>query len=96
MTGSEAMSKQIRFETITIEGSIPGRHRDGIAVIRGGHRVAVLPEADRLRRALSLPLDEIEDIANNLGEALMRNPTVDEQEFWQAVLDYRRSQSQRR
>ena len=87
------MSEEIRFETITIKGRVPSQDRDGIAVIRGGRQVAVLPEADRLRRALSQPLEEIEHIATNLHELLKRDPTTDEREFWRAVLDYRRTRS---
>jgi hypothetical protein len=91
----EAMSEDIRFETTTIRDDALGKDTDGVAVIRDGHRVAVLPEADRLNRALRLPLKEIEYIANNLRELLSRDPTLDEQEFWRAILDFRRSQNQR-
>ena len=89
------MSQEIRFETITIKDDTSGKDRDGVAVIRGGHRVSVLPEADRLNRALRLPLKEIEHVANNLRELLNREPTLDEREFWRAILDFRRSQNQR-
>jgi len=44
-----------------------------------------------LRRALNLSLDEIEDIVNNFYQIMKRPPTQDEQEFWKAVLDYKRS-----
>lgn len=88
---SGSMSEEIRFETVTIKGDTPGRDRDGVAVIRGGRQVAVLPEADRLNRALGQPLEEIEYIAKNLRELLEREPTRDEREFWRAVLDLRRS-----
>ena len=89
------MSQEIRFETITMKDDTSGKDRDGVAVIRGGHRVSVLPEADRLNRALRLPLEEIEHVANNLRELLNREPTLDEREFWRAILDFRRSQNQR-
>jgi len=93
--GGEAMSERIRFETITMKDDTSGKDIDGLAVIRDGHQVAVLPEADRLNRALRLPLNEIEYIANNLRELLNREPTLDEREFWRAILDFRRSQNQR-
>lgn len=86
------MSAEIHFETVTLKGDTPGQRRDGVAVIRDGHQVAVLPEAARLDRALRLPLEEIEYIVNNLRELLKRDPSPDEREFWRAVLDFRRSQ----
>jgi len=89
------VNADVRFEKITIKGDTPKQDRDGVAVIRGGRRVAVLPEAARLDRALSQPLEDIEYIANNLGQVLGREPTHNEREFWSAVLDFRRSQSQR-
>lgn len=66
---------------------------DAIAIIRGGRQVALLPEADRLRRALTLPLTEIEDILKNFSAIMGREPTTDEREFWKAVLDYKRTPS---
>jgi hypothetical protein len=51
----------------------------------------LLPEADRLRRALTLPLIEIEDILKNFSAIMGREPTTDEREFWKAVLDYKRA-----
>jgi len=92
---SETVSGDVRFEKVTIKGDTPRENRDGVAVIRGGRCVAVLPEAARLDRALSQPLEDIEYIANNLGQVLGREPTHNEREFWRAVLDFRRSQSQR-
>jgi hypothetical protein len=93
------MSEEIRFETITIKGGKLSQDGDGIAVIRGGHQVAVLPEADRLSRALKLPLEEIEYTATNLRTMMRRvvnrDPTPDEEEFWRAVLDFRRGQNQK-
>lgn len=87
------MSGEVRFEMVTIKGDTPKQNRDGVAVIRGGRCVAVLPEAARLDRALSQPLADIEYIANNLEQVLGREPTYNEWEFWRAVLDFRRSQS---
>ena len=85
------MSEEIRFETVTIKDDMSSRPRDAIAVIRDGRQVAVLPEADRLNRALSLPVEEIEFILNNLGELLNREPTPAEREFWRAIFDFRQS-----
>ena len=82
---------QIEFEETTINDHRTNRDRDAVAVIRNGRQVAVLPEAASLRRALNLSLDEIEDIVNNFYQIMKRPPTQDEQEFWKAVLDYKRS-----
>jgi hypothetical protein len=60
------MSGDVRFERVIIKGDTPKQNRDGVAAIRGGCCVAVLPEAARLDRALSQPLSDIEYIANNL------------------------------
>ena len=93
------MGEDIRFETIKIRDKTRVQDRDGIAVIRDGHQVAVIPEADRLNRALSLPLEKVEYIANNLQAVMKagtagREPTPDEEEFWRAVWDFRRNQEQ--
>lgn len=55
--------------------------------------MALLPETDRLRRALNLSLEEIEDILNNFSVIMGREPTSDEREFWKAVADFKRSRS---
>jgi hypothetical protein len=89
----QTMNDEIRFEIVNIKSELPGKDRDGVAVIRHGRQVAALPEADRLKRALRLPLEEIEHIAYNLPELLQRDPTPDEEEFWRAVLDFRQSQN---
>ncbi len=86
------MSGKVRFERVTIKGDTPKQNKDGVAAIRDGRCVAVLPEAARLDRVLSQPLEDIEYIANNLPQVLGREPSHDEQEFWRAVLDFRRSQ----
>jgi len=86
------MAKRIEFEELTITDAITGKQRDAVAVIRDGRQVALLPEADRLRRALSLPLEEIEHIVNDFPVIMNRQPTRDEKEFWKAVLDFKRSQ----
>ena len=83
---------QIKFEETTITDPQTNRDRDAVAVIRNGHQVALLPEADRLRRALNLPLDDIEHIVTHFRKLMNRPPTQDEQEFWRAVLEYKRGQ----
>lgn len=93
------MSEDIRFETVKIRDKTRAQDRDGVAVIRDGRQVAVLPEVARLNRALSLPLEKVEYIANNLhavmkSGAVGREPTSDEEEFWRAVLDFRYGQEQ--
>ena len=87
------MAKRIKFEETKITDPLTRKERDGVAVIRNGRQVALLPEADRLRRALALPLEEIEHIVNNFPVIMNRQPTQDEKEFWKAVLDFKRSQS---
>jgi hypothetical protein len=83
------MGEEVSFEIVDIEDEVPGLKRDGVAVIRDGNCIAVLPEADRLRRALSLPIEEIEYIVTNIQEVIGRDPTQDEREFWKAILEYR-------
>ena len=85
------MAEQIEFKEVTMPDPLTKKQRDAVAVIRNGCQVALLPEADRLRRALNLPLAEIEDIVNNFPLIMNRQPTSDEKEFWQAVLDYKRN-----
>ncbi len=87
------MTGPIEFEEVTITDPVTNKRCDAVAVIRNGRQVAVLPEADRLRRALNLPLEEIEHIVNNFTRIMNREPTHDEKEFWRAVLDFKRSQS---
>ena len=86
------MAKRIKFEETKITDPLTKKERDGIAVIRNGRQVALLPEADRLRRALNLSLEEIEHIVNNFPMIMNRQPTRDEREFWKAVLDFKHSQ----
>jgi len=85
---------RIEFEKVIITDPITKKKRDGVAVFRNGRQVALLPEADRLRRALSLPIEEIEHIVNNFPEIMNRQPTRDERKFWKAILDFKRSQGQ--
>lgn len=84
---------QIEFEETKITDPITNKERDAVAVIRNGRQVAVLPEADRLRRALALQVEEVEYIVDNFIKIMNRAPTQDEKEFWKAVLDFKRSQS---
>jgi len=86
------MTERIEFEEVTITDPITNKKNDAVAVIRNGRQVALLPEADRLRRALNLPLEEIEFIVNNFRGLMNRGPTRDESEFWRAILDFKRSQ----
>ena len=87
------MTEQIEFEETRITDPATKRGRDAVAVIRNGHQVAVLPEFDRLRRALSLPLKRVQEIVNEFPAIMNREATHDEEEFWKAVLEYKRSQS---
>lgn len=87
------MSERIKFEETVITDPLTKRAQDAVAVIRNGRQVALLPEADRLRRALGLPLEEIEYVVNNFTEIMNREPTGDERQFWKAVLDFKRGQS---
>ena len=87
------MGKRIKFEERKITDLVTKKERDGIAVIRNGRQVALLPEADRLRRALALPLKEIQHIIDNFPAIMNRQPTSDEKEFWRAVFDYKRNHS---
>ena len=83
---------KIKFEETTITNPQTNRDRDAVAVIRNGRQVALLPEADRLRRALNLSLSDVEHIASHFQELMNRPPSQDEQEFWKAVLEYKRAQ----
>jgi hypothetical protein len=86
------VASRIKFEEVTITDPLTKKERDGVAVIRNGRQVALLPEADRLRRALMLPFEELEYIVNNFTKVMDRKPTPDEREFWKAVLDFKRGQ----
>lgn len=83
---------RIKFEETTITDPQTNRDRDAIVVIRNGRQVALLPEADRLRRALNLSLGDVEHIVSHFQELMNRPPSQDEQEFWKAVLEYKRAQ----
>ena len=83
---------RIKFEETTITDPQTNRDRDAVAVIRNGRQVALLPEADRLRRALNLSLGDVGHIVSHFQELMNRPPSQDEQEFWKAVLEYKRGQ----
>jgi len=85
------MTERIEFKEIVITDPVTNKKRDAVAVIRNGRQVALLPEADRLRRALNLPLEETEYIVDNFVKIMNRQPTNDESEFWKAILDFKRS-----
>lgn len=82
----------IEFKEVTLMEEDTGHKLDAVAVVRDGRQVALLLEADRANRALSLPLEEIQYIVENFPSIMGRQPTRDEKEFWQAVLDARRGQ----
>ena len=88
------MTERIEFEEVVITDPVTMKKSDAVVVIRGGKQIAQLPEADRLRRALVLPIQEIEDIVNNFSVIMGREPTADERAFWRSVLDYKRRQNQ--
>jgi len=90
----DKMAGKIEFREVpVINPETKQEEGDGVAVFRNGRQVALLPEADRVRRALNLPVEDIEDTLNNFSAIMGREPTKDEKEFWKAVLDYKRSQS---
>jgi hypothetical protein len=75
------MSERIEFEEVAVTDPITHRKLDAVAVTRDGRQVALLPEAARLRRALGLSHQEVEDIVNNFSVIMGREPTADEREF---------------
>lgn len=83
------MAEDIEFVKREKIDEATNRRYDEIVVLRGGHEVAALPEADRLERALALPLEEASWIATHFEEIMGREPTSDEREFWRAVADYK-------
>jgi len=84
--------ERIEFEEVVITDPNTNRESDAVVVMRNGKQVALLPEADRMRRALALSLREVEDTMRNFSDIMGREPTTDEREFWRAVLDYKRGQ----
>lgn len=83
--------RNVKFEEVIITDKRTQKRSDAVAVIRNGKQVALLPEADRLRRALNLPVEKIQDILANFSDIMGRNPTPDESEFWKAVLDFKQN-----
>jgi hypothetical protein len=85
--------EEIEFQKVRLQDPETNFDKgDAIVVIRSGRQVAQLPEADRLRRALNLSLQEIEETIHTFASIMGRQPTKDEKEFWKAVADYKRSQ----
>lgn len=85
------MASHICFDKHVSLDPKTNRMRDEEVVIRDGREVAVLPEANRLDRALSLSLEEAAWIARHFQELMHREPTEAEREFWRAAVDYRRA-----
>ena len=90
--GEPRIVEQVQFEKVITIYPHTKKKRDAVAVIRNGHRVAILPEFDRLTRALSQPLETIYQTVHGFRAIMNREPTHDEREFWQAVLEFKRSQ----
>ena len=86
------MTEQIAFEKVIITDPATNKKSDAVAVIRNGRWVALLPELDRLRRALNLPLEEVKHIVDDFIGIMNREPTSDEREFWKAILEFKCSQ----
>ena len=84
--------EQVEFEKVALIDPHTKEKRDAVAVIRNGHQVAILPEFDRLTRALSQPLETICQTLHGFRAIMGRQPTHDEREFWQAVLEFKRGQ----
>jgi hypothetical protein len=85
------VTERIEFKEILVTDPVTKKQSNAVSVIRNGRQVALLLEADRLKRALSLSLQEVEYIVDNLAE-ITNGQTNDTSEFWKAVLDYKRSQ----
>lgn len=90
--GEPRIVEQVQFEKVVAIDPRTKKKRDAVAVIRNGHQVAILPEFDRLARALSQPLEAIYQTAHGFRAIMNRQPAHDEREFWQAVLEFKRSQ----
>lgn len=88
------MRSDVNFEKRVTVDPNTNRKRDEVVVIRDGREVAALPEANRLDRALGLPLEEAAWVARNFREIMHRDPTPAEGEFWRAIVDYKRSHQQ--
>ena len=85
--------EKIEFQKITLKDPETKLDRgDAIVVLRDGCQVAQLPEADRLRRALNLSLEDIEETMRDFAVIMGRKPTEDEKEFWMAVAEFKRNQ----
>jgi len=82
---------EIRFEKHSTLDLKTNRRSDEVVIIRDGREAAVLPEASRLGRGMSLSLEEAVWVAQNFHEIMHRPPSAAERAFWQAVVDYKRS-----
>ena len=87
------MTSEVRFEKRSTRDIKTNRQRGEVVVIRNGREVAVLPEAGRLDRTLSLPFDEAAWIARNFHAIMHREATPAEREFWRAVIECKRGQA---
>lgn len=85
------MTERIEFKEIMINNPVTKKQSNAVSVIRNGRQVALILEAERVKRALSLSREEVEYIVDNLAEKTNGQPTNDMSEFWKAVLDFKRS-----
>jgi hypothetical protein len=68
----------IRFEKRLFTDLKTSKRRNVVAVIRDGQQVALLPDWDRLRRAMNLSLEEIQLTINHFYKVIKRPPTQNE------------------
>ena len=87
------MTERIEFKETVTTDPVTNKRRNAVAVIRDGQQVAMVGDGDRLKRALSLSLEDIEYIVNNFVKIMDREPTPNERKFWRALLDFKRGQS---
>ena len=83
------MTERIGFQKVIVTDPATNKKNDAVAVTHNGRQVALLPEADRLRRALNLPLEEVKHIVDDFTGIMNREPTSDEREFWKAILEFK-------
>lgn len=87
------MTERIEFKETVTADPVTNKKQNAVAVIRDGQQVALVGDGDRLKRALSLTLKDVEYIVNNFARIMNREPTPNEREFWRALLDFKRGQS---
>jgi hypothetical protein len=85
------MAERIEFKEIMITDPVTKKQSNAVSVIRNGRQVALILEAERVKRALSLSREEVEYIVDNLAEKTNGQPSSDMSEFWKAVLDFKSS-----